>query len=57
MKNLLFAALIWLLCGALGAYLRDTDGTLDPKHIAWGPVTLVQVFTNTDDAIERAPRD
>lgn len=57
MKNLLFAVLIWLLCGAIGAYLRDTDGTLDPKHIAWGPVTLVQVFTKTDDAIEHAPKN
>lgn len=57
MKGLLFAASIWLLCGAIGAYLCDTDGTLDPKHIAWGPVTLVQVFLKTDDAIEHAPRN
>jgi hypothetical protein len=45
MKSFLaFAVVLWLLCGLIGAWMLQGNGTLQPGMIAMGPITLVKAF-------------
>jgi hypothetical protein len=41
---LVFAVVLWLLCGLIGAWMLRANGTLEPSMIAMGPITLVKAF-------------
>ena len=36
--------LVWLLCGAAGAWILHPSGELGLKAIARGPITLIEAF-------------
>ena len=37
---------VWLLCGAIGAWMLDDLDAFHWKKVAWGPVTLVQALND-----------